>query len=106
MARGPIRSGHKGARILEPNLALLECERQHNYRAGDHDIVIGRVRAFHHGGGAAPLLFYRGGYHRVKKALTSSVKHHPGYGLLRLAPFASRISLAVQPWPTAFRLLL
>jgi flavin reductase (DIM6/NTAB) family NADH-FMN oxidoreductase RutF len=61
-----FRSGHKGTRILEPNLALLACERQHNYRAGDHDIVIGRVRAFHHDGGAAPLLFYRGGYHRVK----------------------------------------
>jgi len=61
-----FRIGHNGTRILEPNLALLECQRHHNYRAGDHDIVIGRVFAFHYDRGAAPLLFYRGAYHRVK----------------------------------------
>jgi flavin reductase (DIM6/NTAB) family NADH-FMN oxidoreductase RutF len=66
-----FRIGGNGIRILEPNLALLECERHHNYRAGDHDIVIARVRGFHHDGGAAPLLFYRGAYHRVTRSETS-----------------------------------
>jgi len=63
-----FRIGQYGTRILEPHLALLECERHLNYRAGDHDIVIGRVHTFHHDAGAAPLLFYRGAYHRVRSS--------------------------------------
>jgi flavin reductase (DIM6/NTAB) family NADH-FMN oxidoreductase RutF len=50
-----------GLILLDGALAYIECERQAQYPAGDHTIVIGRVV----GGNTAdgrPLLYYRGGY--------------------------------------------
>jgi flavin reductase (DIM6/NTAB) family NADH-FMN oxidoreductase RutF len=50
-----------GLILLDGALAHIECERQADYPAGDHTIVVGRVV----GGATAegrPLLFYRGGY--------------------------------------------
>jgi flavin reductase (DIM6/NTAB) family NADH-FMN oxidoreductase RutF len=50
-----------GLLLLDGALAHIECERQAEYPAGDHTIVLGRVV----GGATAdgrPLLYYRGGY--------------------------------------------
>lgn len=57
-----------GARIVEPNLAVLECSRYRSYRVGDHHILIGRVERFSVNGIQEPLLFYRGEY----RTLTTS----------------------------------
>lgn len=50
------RRGRLGAPLLDEALAWLECEVSHEYPAGDHRLVIGRVR---HGtvrdAGAAPM---------------------------------------------------
>ena len=48
--------------VLDDALAHLTCEKVHEFEAGDHTILVGRVV----GGGvseeATPLLHYRGGY--------------------------------------------
>jgi flavin reductase (DIM6/NTAB) family NADH-FMN oxidoreductase RutF len=44
-------------------LATLECTVEHQSPGGDHEIVIGRVRAAETDGAeSAPLLFWRGRY--------------------------------------------
>lgn len=48
-------------------LAVFECDTQARYEAGDHVILIGRIRRFGHfpdpeRKGPGPLLFYRGRY--------------------------------------------
>jgi flavin reductase (DIM6/NTAB) family NADH-FMN oxidoreductase RutF len=51
----------EGLLLLDGALAYIECERQAEYPAGDHTIVVARVI----GGATAegrPLLYYRGGY--------------------------------------------
>jgi flavin reductase (DIM6/NTAB) family NADH-FMN oxidoreductase RutF len=51
----------EGLVLLDGTLAHIECQREAQYPAGDHTIVVGRVV----GGDTAdgrPLLFYRGGY--------------------------------------------
>jgi flavin reductase (DIM6/NTAB) family NADH-FMN oxidoreductase RutF len=55
------RLSPEGLLLLDGALAHIECERQAEYPAGDHTIVVGRVV----GGATAdgrPLLYYRGGY--------------------------------------------
>lgn len=51
-----------GAPLLEEALAWIECEIQAEHPAGDHVIVVCRVRQLGHRTGQAPLLFFRGGY--------------------------------------------
>jgi len=44
-------------------LAALECTVENSFPGGDHEIVVGRVRAVETGDGdAPPLLFWRGVY--------------------------------------------
>lgn len=45
-------------------LLSLDCQVQAVHRAGDHDLVLGRVEWFDAVGGS-PLLFYRGDYHQL-----------------------------------------
>ena len=57
------RPGRTGSPRLDGVLATLECTVEHRLPGGDHEIVIGRVRdAEASGDGAAPLLYWRGGY--------------------------------------------
>jgi flavin reductase (DIM6/NTAB) family NADH-FMN oxidoreductase RutF len=60
-----FKLGSNGIRVLEPHLALLECQRFQGYQAGDHQILIAEVKRFRHDHSGAPLLFYRGRYHRL-----------------------------------------
>lgn len=51
-----------GLPVLQDSCAYLDCELEHTYPAGDHDIVIGRVAALGVVKPIMPLLFFRGGY--------------------------------------------
>lgn len=51
-----------GSPVIEGCIAWVDCEVESVTAVGDHDIVIGRVRALGHGTGATPMLFFRGGY--------------------------------------------
>ena len=57
--RGPFT----GTPLLDQSLATIECRTSALHDGGDHTIVVGEVvSAELAGGGAAPLLWYRGGY--------------------------------------------
>jgi len=50
-------------------LAALGCAVERSVEAGDHRIVLGRVRALHQGDPSGrPLIFYRGHYRRLSEA--------------------------------------
>jgi 3-hydroxy-9,10-secoandrosta-1,3,5(10)-triene-9,17-dione monooxygenase reductase component len=56
------RAAESGAPILEGALAYVDCTVEAVHPAGDHDIVIGRVRAMSKLTDAAPLLYHRGAF--------------------------------------------
>ena len=56
------RSGEAASPILEPNIAVFECEPYAFHEAGDHVIVVGRVLRFDMSEEVAPLVFFRGSY--------------------------------------------
>ena len=57
------RRGATGSPRLTDVIAVIECTLEHALPGGDHEIVIGRVRHVEtNGDGAAPLVFWRGGY--------------------------------------------
>lgn len=59
----PHQPGTTGSPRLQGVLATLECAVEHRLPGGDHEIVVGRVRAAHTGDGSgSPLLFWRGRY--------------------------------------------
>jgi flavin reductase len=51
-----------GAPLIDGALAWIECGLWKVQPAGDHSIVIGKVRAAWHGGDQAALLFFEGRY--------------------------------------------
>jgi len=53
-----------GAPILDGVLAWIDCDTEVVHEAGDHYIVIGRVRQLEIGTPALPLVFFQGGYGR------------------------------------------
>lgn len=61
------RPGRVGAPLLEGALATVECEIAGEVEAGDHVIVLGRVRHLKAGDGS-PLLFYRGRFDTLASA--------------------------------------
>jgi flavin reductase (DIM6/NTAB) family NADH-FMN oxidoreductase RutF len=60
------RPGRSGAPILAGVLAWIECTIETEHDAGDHVIVVGRVRELDVGEEGRPLVFYRGGYGRFE----------------------------------------
>jgi flavin reductase (DIM6/NTAB) family NADH-FMN oxidoreductase RutF len=54
-----------GCPILRHALANFECKTQHIYDGGDHLIFIGRVRKQRWSRTGAPLLYFRGAYHKI-----------------------------------------
>ena len=56
--------GAAGTPVLDGALAWVECDLETVIDAGDHELVTGRVVQVGVGQGG-PLLFYRGGYHRL-----------------------------------------
>jgi flavin reductase (DIM6/NTAB) family NADH-FMN oxidoreductase RutF/DNA-binding IclR family transcriptional regulator len=53
-----------GAPVLEDAVAWIECTTESEIEAGDHYIVLGRVRELGVQNPMAPLLFFQGGYGR------------------------------------------
>ncbi|MGW8374303.1 flavin reductase family protein [Streptomyces sp. ODS28] len=53
-----------GAPLVDGALATLECRTEQRVRAGDHNLIIGRVlsAALPHKDDAGPLLYFRGRY--------------------------------------------
>jgi 3-hydroxy-9,10-secoandrosta-1,3,5(10)-triene-9,17-dione monooxygenase reductase component len=54
-----------GLPLLDDVLAWIECDIERVTEIGDHLLVVGAVRAMQRRDEGAPLLFYRGGYHRL-----------------------------------------
>jgi 3-hydroxy-9,10-secoandrosta-1,3,5(10)-triene-9,17-dione monooxygenase reductase component len=73
------RPGATGLPLLDGAIATLECTVGETFRAGDHDLFLGRVDAIandeQH---AMPLLFYRRQYLRIERAATSEVEGKTG----------------------------
>lgn len=51
-----------GSPRIHGSLAWIDCELDTIHDAGDHQIVVGRVKGLDTGSHSDPLLFYRGGY--------------------------------------------
>jgi flavin reductase (DIM6/NTAB) family NADH-FMN oxidoreductase RutF len=60
-----FRLSELGSPIIHGALAWIDCELETVHEAGDHYIVLGRVRGLdlHHEG--SPLIFHKGGYSKV-----------------------------------------
>ncbi|MCW2959529.1 MAG: flavin reductase domain protein FMN-binding protein [Solirubrobacterales bacterium] len=58
------RSASSGAPIIEGALAWIDCDLEAVHEAGDHFIVLGRVRELDVQTPSLPLLFFQGGYGR------------------------------------------
>ena len=58
------RPAGSGAPLLDGVLAWIDCDTEVVHEAGDHFIVIGRVRDLDIGTPALPLVFFQGGYGR------------------------------------------
>jgi flavin reductase (DIM6/NTAB) family NADH-FMN oxidoreductase RutF len=64
--------GPTGSPRLADVIAVIECTVEHALPGGDHEIVIGRVRhVATGGGGATPLLFWRGKYASIDDQLSA-----------------------------------
>ena len=55
-----------GSPVLRGCLAVLDCETQAIHEAGDHLIVVGRVRALDMPPEAEPLIYFRSRYRQLK----------------------------------------
>jgi flavin reductase (DIM6/NTAB) family NADH-FMN oxidoreductase RutF/DNA-binding IclR family transcriptional regulator len=58
------RPSGSGSPIIDGAVAWIDCDIETVHEAGDHYIVIGRVRDLGEVGNALPLLFFRSGYGR------------------------------------------
>jgi flavin reductase (DIM6/NTAB) family NADH-FMN oxidoreductase RutF len=54
-----------GLPLLDDVLAWVECSIERVIELGDHSLVVGAVRALECTSEGAPLIFHRGGYHRL-----------------------------------------
>lgn len=55
--------GGLGCPVLPDAIATFECGLWATYDGGDHEIVVGEVKALRHGGAGDPLIFFRGRFH-------------------------------------------
>lgn len=56
-----------GAPVFPQALAALDCAREATHEAGDHLILIGRVKALKTPRATDPLLYFRGGYAGLRR---------------------------------------
>lgn len=61
-----------GCPILAGCLANLECTRIAVHEGGDHFIIVGRVDRLDHTDDGNPLIYFRGGYARIRDAARRS----------------------------------
>ena len=64
--------GPTGSPRIADVIAVIECTVERSFPGGDHEIVIGRARHVEsNGGGATPLLFWRGKYTSIDGQITA-----------------------------------
>jgi 3-hydroxy-9,10-secoandrosta-1,3,5(10)-triene-9,17-dione monooxygenase reductase component len=56
------KAAGSGSPLLDGVLAWIDCDLETTHDAGDHLIVVGRVRELDLGHEGEPLVFFRGGY--------------------------------------------
>ena len=61
--------GRTGAQVLVPALGVLECYPYAQYEGGDHVIVVGRVEHIECQECNAPLVYFRGRYHKLTSTI-------------------------------------
>lgn len=64
-----FRIGERGVPVLDGCLAVVECRREALHDAGDHFLIVGRVEKLSTAEDGAPLLHFRGAYHRLAERL-------------------------------------
>ncbi|HEY4006745.1 MAG TPA: flavin reductase [Pseudonocardia sp.] len=74
-----------GAPRINGVAAWIDCEFESVSEAGDHYLVLGRVRELHSGGDRLPLVFFQGGYGRFAPSSLVAVPEADFVGHLRLA---------------------
>jgi flavin reductase (DIM6/NTAB) family NADH-FMN oxidoreductase RutF len=62
----PVTELATGSPVLAGCLAVLDCQTEAIHEAGDHLIVVGRVRALDVPRESEPLMYFRRGYCRLK----------------------------------------
>ncbi len=62
-----------GGFIFQGAVMAFECEAYRQYEGGDHEIMLGKIEAFHalDHGSDQPLIFYRGKYNRIERGVSS-----------------------------------
>jgi flavin reductase (DIM6/NTAB) family NADH-FMN oxidoreductase RutF/DNA-binding IclR family transcriptional regulator len=78
------RSASSGSPILEGVVAWIDCDIDQVLEAGDHYIVLGRVRELEVEADESPLLFFRGGYGRFSPASLAAPAEPDLVGHLRV----------------------
>lgn len=67
---------HTGSPLLDDVVAWIDCEIEHIFEAGDHYIVIGRVKDLGTARSRSPLLFFQGGYGRFNAPSQAAGAEH------------------------------
>lgn len=70
----PMRSTATGHVVASDALAVIECSAHSRHVAGDHTILVGRVRGTALGTGA-PLVFHDHAFHTITPEETSGASH-------------------------------
>lgn len=78
------RAAGSGAPILDGGVAWIDCDIEEILDAGDHYIVLGRVRDLEVAAHRSPLLFFRRGYGRFTPASLSAPAEPDLLGRLRV----------------------
>lgn len=73
-----------GAPIIDGSVAWIDCDIEQVMAAGDHYIVLGRVRDLAVVGDSSPLVFFRGGYGRLAPMSLSAPGESDLMGHLRI----------------------
>lgn len=96
------RAAPSGSPILPGVIGWVDCDTQTLHEAGDHLIVVGRVRQMATEREAPPLVFFRGGYGRFSTSYLAAGAEPDLFNHLRLVdvarPFVEQLaqSLALQ----------
>lgn len=82
------RSAESGSPILDNVVAWIDCDIAEVHEAGDHYIVLGRVRSLDVATDLSPLLFFQGGYGRFSAPSLLADAGSDLLDLLRIADVA------------------
>ncbi|HET6509935.1 MAG TPA: flavin reductase [Baekduia sp.] len=84
----PWAAGPSGSPVLDGAVAWIDCDLESVAEAGDHYIVLGRVRDLDVHQGSLPLLFFKGGYGSFTQPSRAAVAEFDLVAQLRLVDLA------------------